>query len=437
MVSKKIELFENKVAVIGLGYVGLPLAIELASHFKVVGFDIDDARIAQLKSGVDITNECNVQHIHQVNNLYITNSSADLKDAQIYIITVPTPIDKFKNPDLTNLLQATKMVGKLLNNGDIVIYESTVFPGATEEICVPCLEEFSGLSYENSNQLNDKGVFCVGYSPERVNPGDSKRRLTDIVKVVSGSSKQACELINKLYSSIISAGTHEASSIKVAEAAKIIENIQRDVNIALINELTILFDKMDIDTREVLDAANTKWNFLNFSPGLVGGHCIGVDPYYLTHKAQEYGSHPELITAGRRVNDKMYKFVSEKIIRDMVSKRIPIANANVLVLGATFKENCPDTRNSKVVDLIDELSFYVNSITIFDPVLRFDEAPASIKRYLSQNPEEQFFDCIVLAVPHGCFLDKGVVWIRNFGNKNHILFDMKYALEPNASDSQL
>lgn len=342
---------ESKIALIGLGYVGLPLAVEFGKKFETVGFDVNQARVKELIEGKDSTLEVEPEELSQVPKLTYTTNPADIRDCNIYIVTVPTPIDDHKRPDLTPLIKASGMLGKLIKNGDIVIYESTVYPGATEEICVPILEEKSGLTYitiENSNQVIE-GFHC-GYSPERINPGDKTHNVKTIKKVTSGSTPEIADKVDALYQSIITAGTHKASSIKVAEAAKVIENVQRDVNIALINELSLIFNKLNIDTEEVLKAAGTKWNFLPFRPGLVGGHCIGVDPYYLTHKAEEVGFHPEIILAGRRLNDRMGSYVADQVIQLMTKKRIHVVDSNILIMGLTFKENCPDLRNTRVVD---------------------------------------------------------------------------------------
>ena len=357
----------TKISIIGLGYVGLPLAIEFSKKYKVTGFDINDQRIKELKSGHDRTLEVNSNDLENLENLNFTSDILDAKDSDFHIIGVPTPVDKNNTPDFSNLINASETIGSILKAGDIVIYESTVYQGATEDICIPCLEKQSGL------KLNSD--FYVGYSPERINPGDKNHRLTDIVKVTSGSTPESALLINDLYKSIITAGTHMASSIKVAEAAKVIENTQRDVNIGLINELATIFEKLSIDTEEVLNAAGTKWNFLPFKPGLVGGHCIGVDPYYLSYKAQAVGYEPEMILAGRRINDGMSKYISNQINNIMKSKDININNSNILVMGITFKEDCPDTRNTKVFDLIKELTYKGASVKTYDPWVNKDDLP--------------------------------------------------------------
>ena len=347
------------IAVIGLGYVGLPLAVEFGKRRKVVGFDINTTRIAELRSGEDNTLEVNAEELAEAAHLSFTDKPADLADCTTFIVTVPTPIDAYKRPDLTPLLKASETIGKVLKRGDIVIYESTVYPGATEEDCVPVLEKISGLTFNQD--------FYAGYSPERINPADKVHRLPQIVKVTSGSTPETADKVDALYGSIITAGTHKAPSIRVAEAAKVIENTQRDVNIALVNELALIFDKLDIDTQDVLDAAGTKWNFLPFRPGLVGGHCIGVDPYYLTQKAESVGYHPEVVLAGRRINDGMGEYVVSRTVRGMISKDIPVKGARVLVMGLTFKENCPDLRNTRVVDIIEELESYGIKVDVYDP----------------------------------------------------------------------
>ena len=407
----------SKIAVIGLGYVGLPLATEFGKHDPVVGFDINTARINELQNGKDSTLEVSPDELKQAKYLSYSCNIADLKDCDFYIVTVPTPVDEYKTPDLSPLEKASELIGKALNKGDIVVYESTVFPGATEEVCVPILERVSGLKFNHD--------FYAGYSPERINPGDKEHRVTDIKKVTSGSTPAIADLVDAVYKKVIRAGTHKASSIKVAEAAKVIENTQRDVNIALINELSLLFDKLDIDTQEVLDAAGTKWNFLPFRPGLVGGHCIGVDPYYLTYKAQEVGFHAEMITAGRRVNDHMGAHVANRIIRLMLKKQIQVLGANVLVLGLTFKENCPDLRNTKVIDVINELQEMDINVDVYDPWIDKAEAKKEYKLSVLEALPTTGYDAVVLAVSHKEFVQLTQTELKALGKEKSVLFDIK------------
>jgi UDP-N-acetyl-D-galactosamine dehydrogenase len=421
-----------KLAIIGLGYVGLPLAVEFGKYRKVLGFDIDSQRINELESGVDSTLEVELEELKQALFLSYTTNPDTISDCNVYIITVPTPIDEFKRPDLTPLVKASETVGKLLKKGDTVIYESTVYPGATEEDCVPVLEAESGLVF-------NEDFFC-GYSPERINPGDKTHRLTTIKKVTSGSTPNTAKLVDKLYKEIISAGTHRAESIKVAEAAKVIENTQRDLNIALINELAIIFNKLGIDTQAVLEAAGTKWNFLPFRPGLVGGHCIGVDPYYLTHKAQHIGYHPEVILAGRKINDGMGHYVSSQLIKAMIKKRISVAGARVLVMGLAFKENCPDLRNTRVVDIVYELQDYGIEVDVYDPWVNAAEAKEEYKiRPLTELGETQNaqYDAIVLAVAHEQFRQMGSEGLRLMGKENCLIYDLKYLLQSESADIRL
>ena len=392
-ILNKIE--DLKIAVIGLGYVGLPLAVEFGKHRSVVGFDINAKRIEQLKAGVDSTQELEAGELAQATGLAFTSSAADLAEANLYIVTVPTPIDANKRPDLTPLISASELLGAVLKPGDIVVYESTVYPGCTEEDCVPVLERVSGLRFNHD--------FYAGYSPERINPGDKEHRVTTIQKVTSGSTPEVADLVDAVYASIVVAGTHKASSIKVAEAAKVIENTQRDVNIALINELAMIFNKMDIDTMAVLEAAGTKWNFLPFRPGLVGGHCIGVDPYYLTHKAQAIGHHPEMILAGRRINDGMAEYVAGRLIKKMISTGIHIHESKVLVMGLTFKENCPDLRNTKVIDVIRELESYGVGVDVHDPWVDPEEALEHLGVSMVETPKEGVYDAVFVPVLHECF----------------------------------
>ena len=423
------DLSEVKLAIIGLGYVGLPLAVEFGKKYPTLGFDINKARIAELQSGIDSTLEVSAEELAETKALSYSCTVDDLKSCNVYIVTVPTPIDEHKQPDLTPLIKASEMLGKVISKGDTVIYESTVYPGATEESCIPVVEQFSGLTFNKD--------FFAGYSPERINPGDKEHRVINILKVTSGSTPEIAEFVDQLYLSIIIAGTHKASSIKVAEAAKVIENTQRDVNIALINELSIIFNKLDIDTLEVLEAAGTKWNFLPFRPGLVGGHCIGVDPYYLTHKAQSVGYHPEMILAGRRLNDGMGAYVVSQLVKNMLKNRIQVEDANVLVMGLTFKENCPDLRNTKVVDIVSELKEYNINVDITDPWCSTEEAEHEYGLSLNQQPEAGSYDAIILAVSHDEFKKLGAENIRKLGKKNHVLYDLKYLLPKDAVDMRL
>jgi UDP-N-acetyl-D-galactosamine dehydrogenase len=416
----------HKIAIIGLGYVGLPLAQAFSGKYKVIGYDIALSRIQELRSGVDRTLELTNNQVKEAiaNGMEFTNQLDDIKDCNIYIVTVPTPIDKHKKPDLTPLLKASESIGKVLKKGDIVIYESTVYPGATEEDCVPILERVSGLKF-------NEDFFC-GYSPERINPGDKEHTVTKILKVTSGSTPQIADIVDELYASIITAGTHKAPTIKVAEAAKVIENTQRDLNIAFVNELAVIFNKMGIDTNAVLEAAGTKWNFLPFKPGLVGGHCIGVDPYYLTHKAQEIGHNPEIILAGRRLNDNMGIFVANQVVKLMIKKGKRIEGAKALVLGITFKENCPDIRNSKVIDVINELNDFGIVVDVYDPWADSKEVKAEYGIDLIDNSalNIQEYDSIILAVAHDEFKDLDIQT-----NDNQVVYDIKGILKE--SDGRL
>lgn len=423
------SLAEIKLAVIGLGYVGLPLAVEFGKKRSVVGFDINQARISALQAGCDSTLEVSAEELTQSVGLTFSASMEDLKACNFFIVTVPTPIDEHKRPDLTPLIKASETIGKVLKAGDVVVYESTVYPGATEEDCVPVLERVSGLKFNVD--------FFAGYSPERINPGDKEHRVTTIKKITAGSTPVVAEKIDQLYNEIITVGTHKASSIKVAEAAKVIENTQRDLNIALINELAIIFNRMDIDTESVLQAAGTKWNFLPFRPGLVGGHCIGVDPYYLTHKAQSIGYHPEIILAGRRLNDSMGAYVVSQIVKALIKRRIHVEGARVLVMGLTFKENCPDLRNTKVIDIINELKDYNITADVFDPWIDAAEAEHEYGIKPVSQPASQHYDGIILAVAHKQFREMGVQAIRAFGKPEHVLYDLKYILPKQASDIRL
>ena len=418
-----------EIAIIGLGYVGLPLAVEFGKKYRTIGFDVNKERINKLNKGIDKTLEITAKEITNSKNLSFTSNHDDIKNSNIFIITVPTPINQFKEPDLKPLISASKIVGLALKTGDIVIYESTVYPGATEEDCVPVLEKNSGLTLNKD--------FYVGYSPERINPGDKDRKVTNIVKVTSGSDEYSAKLIDALYKSIISAGTYLAPSIKVAEAAKVIENTQRDVNIALINELSILFNKLDIDTNDVLKAAGTKWNFLKFNPGLVGGHCIGVDPYYLTHKAEKIGYTPEIILSGRRLNDSMSLYISSELTKLMSKNDIPINNSNVLVMGFSFKENCPDHRNTKVIDTINSLIDYGAKVDCYDPWVDKDSVYKDYKIKLIDEPKNKTYDSILLAVGHSCFKKEGVESIRAFGKDKHVFYDLKSIFPLNDSDGRL
>lgn len=419
---------DTRIALIGLGYVGLPLAVEFGKTFDTVGFDINAARIAELRQGRDSTLEVEPELLAEATRLSFTDRLDDIADCNVYIVTVPTPIDGARRPDLTPLIKASEALGKVLKAGDVVIYESTVYPGCTEEVCVPILERVSGLSFNRD--------FFAGYSPERINPGDKAHRVTNILKVTSGSTPQIAEFVDALYRRIITAGTHKASSIKVAEAAKVIENTQRDLNIALVNDLAILFNKLGIDTLEVLEAAGTKWNFLPFRPGLVGGHCISVDPYYLTHKAQEVGHHPDVILAGRRTNDGMGGYVADQTIKLMVRKGINPVGARILVLGLAFKENCPDLRNTRVVDIIQALRSYNAQVDIHDPWVDADEARHEYGLELTQ-PQAAHYDALVIAVGHDQFRALGSEGIRALGKPEAVVYDVKYVLPRDAVDGRL
>ena len=424
-----LKLESIKLAVIGLGYVGLPLAVEFGRRRRVVGFDISQRRIDELKAGKDSTLETTQEELVAAEHLSYTTNLDDLRGCNCYIVTVPTPIDEHKRPDLTPLIKASETVGKVLKRGDIVIYESTVYPGCTEEDCVPVLKKNSGLKFNLD--------FYCGYSPERINPGDKEHRVTSIKKVTSGSTPEIADLVDELYNEIITVGTHKAESIKVAEAAKVIENTQRDLNIALINELAIIFNKMDIDTEAVLKAAGSKWNFLPFRPGLVGGHCIGVDPYYLTHKAQAIGYHPEIILAGRRLNDSMGTYVVAQLIKAMTKKRIQVEGARVLVMGLTFKENCPDLRNTRVVDIVTELKDYNCDVDVYDPWVSVEEARHEYGIAPIAKPISGSYDAIILAVAHQQFKEVGAAAIRALGKSVSVLYDLKYVLVKQDSDIRL
>lgn len=424
-----LDIKKIQVGLVGLGYVGLPLAVELGKHFPTIGFDINRGRIKELESGHDSTLEVSKEELAEAGSLRYSAQASDLAACNFYIVTVPTPIDVFKRPDLTPLIKASETLGKVLKKGDVVVYESTVYPGATEEVCVPIMERGSGLTYNVD--------FFAGYSPERINPGDKEHRVTNILKVTSGSTPAVADYVDKVYRTIIKAGTHKASSIRVAEAAKVIENTQRDVNIALINELALIFNKLGIDTLEVLEAAGTKWNFLPFRPGLVGGHCIGVDPYYLTHKAQEIGYHPAIILAGRRINDGMGSHVVQRIVKLMTKRRMHVADANILVMGLTFKENCPDLRNTRVVDIINEFKDYNANVDVYDPWA----SPAEAMHEYGIQPvlklEKGKYAAIVIAVGHRQFLSMGIEEIRALGHKNTVIFDTKALFPRDLIDDRL
>jgi UDP-N-acetyl-D-galactosamine dehydrogenase len=425
-----MQALENvRIAIVGLGYVGLPLAVEFGKRFKTTGFDINEARIDQLRSGLDHTLEVSTEELSGARDLGYTSRIEDTADCNVYVVTVPTPVDSAKRPEFTPLVRASESVGKVLRPGNVVIYESTVYPGATEEVCVPILERVSGLKY-------NVDFFC-GYSPERINPGDKQHRLTTIRKVTSGSTPEVADFVDRLYGSIVTAGTHKASSIRVAEAAKVIENTQRDVNIALINELALIFNRLGIDTLEVLEAAGSKWNFLPFRPGLVGGHCIGVDPYYLTHKAQEIGYHPEVILAGRRINDGMGPYVAEQVVRLMARANISLVGARVLVLGLTFKENCPDLRNTRVTDIVAALQHFNVRVEVHDPWVDAAEAKREYGLSLVPRPEAGAYDAIILAVSHRQFAELGAAGIRAFGRPGAILYDVKSILPRDSVDGRL
>lgn len=424
-----MRLKDLKLAIIGLGYVGLPLAVEFGRKRSVVGFDINQKRIDELKSGVDSTLETSSEDLVAAKGLRFTTSVDDLGGCNFFIITVPTPIDEYKRPNLAPLISASEIVGNALKNGSVVVYESTVYPGCTEEDCVPILEKHSGL------KLNH-GFYC-GYSPERINPGDREHRVATIKKVTAGSTPEIANLVDDLYNEIIIAGTHKAESIKVAEAAKVIENTQRDLNIALINELALIFNKMGIDTEAVLRAAGSKWNFLSFRPGLVGGHCIGVDPYYLTHKAQAIGYHPEIILAGRRLNDGMGVYVAGQLIKAMTKKRIQVEGARVLVMGLSFKENCPDIRNTRVIDIVEELVEYNCNVEVYDPWVSAEEVKNEYGINLIAEPNTHSYDAIIITVAHAKFKEMGSVAIRALCKQNSVLYDLKYILHPNEADLRL
>lgn len=423
------KLSDITLGIIGLGYVGLPLAVEFGKKIKTIGFDINSPRIKELKNGFDSTLEVEKELLLEASLLNYTSDVNDLKQCDVYIVTVPTPVDKHKTPDLTPLVKASEMLGAVVSKNDVVIYESTVYPGATEETCIPEIERVSGLKFNSD--------FFAGYSPERINPGDKEHRVTTILKVTSGSNEEIADFVDNLYASIITAGTHKASSIKVAEASKVIENVQRDVNIALVNEFALIFERVGIDTEEVLKASGTKWNFLPFRPGLVGGHCIGVDPYYLTHKAQELGYNPEIIQASRRVNDGMGEYIVSQVLKLMLKKRIHINNSNFLILGLAFKENCPDLRNTRVVDIIEEFDQYGANIDIYDPWVDKEEAKTEYGVSLISKLENNKYDGILIAVAHNEFVELGAKNIHLLGKETHVLYDAKYILPVNEVDGRL
>lgn len=417
------------ICIIGLGYVGLPLAVEFGKKVKTIGFDINQARINALRDGVDHTLELDSHELAEAAQLTYTTSEADIKGADVYIVTVPTPINDSKQPDLTPLEKASALLARVISKNAIVVFESTVYPGCTEEICVPIIEQGSGLAFNKD--------FYAGYSPERINPGDKQHRVHNITKITSGSTPEVAEYVDQLYRKIVVVGTHKASSIKVAEAAKVIENTQRDINIALINELALIFKRLNIDTLEVLEAAGTKWNFLPFRPGLVGGHCISVDPYYLTHKAQQVGYNPEVILAGRRINDNMGNFIADSVVKMMTQRKTHVVDSNILIMGLTFKENCPDLRNTRVIDIINELKTYHANVSVFDPWADKAEAQHEYGLDLIDSPQAGAYDAIILCVGHEKFRSMGVEAIRKLGTPNHVLFDVKHILPKEAVDARL
>jgi UDP-N-acetyl-D-galactosamine dehydrogenase len=424
-----VNLEQIKLGIIGLGYVGLPLAVEFGKKRLAVGFDVNPKRIAELRSGIDATLEVDATELTQADQLTFSTNLEDLRACNCFIVTVPTPIDEHKRPDLTPLIKASQTIGQVLKLGDIVIYESTVYPGCTEEDCIPILEKVSGLKFNQD--------FFAGYSPERINPGDKEHRITNIKKVTSGSTPEVANLIDALYNQIIVVGTHKAPSIRVAEAAKVIENTQRDLNIALINELALIFNRMGIDTEAVLQAAGSKWNFLPFRPGLVGGHCIGVDPYYLTHKAQSLGYHPEVILAGRRLNDGMGAYIASQLVKAMTKKSIQVNGARILIMGLAFKENCPDVRNTKIIDIYRELLEFNCEVEIYDPWVNSEEALQEYSAQILPELSGQKYDGIILAVAHQQFKEMGIEQIRSFGKSKHVLYDLKYIFSVDQSDFRL
>lgn len=424
-----LSIADLKIAVIGLGYVGLPLAVEFGKKVPVVGFDIYQKRIDELRNGQDHTLEVSPEELKQAIHLSYSANLEDLKNCNFFIVTVPTPIDEFKQPDLTPLVKASTSIGKVLKKGDVVVYESTVYPGATEETCIPVLEQVSNLKFNQD--------FFAGYSPERINPGDKLHRVTNILKVTSGSTPEVADFVDAVYQLIVTAGTHKAPSIKVAEAAKVIENTQRDVNIALINELAVIFNKLGIDTEAVLQAAGTKWNFLPFRPGLVGEHCIGVDPYYLTHKAQSLGLHPEIILAARRLNDRMGEYVATQLIKEMVKQRIQVVGSKILVMGLSFKENCPDIRNTKIIDMVQALKEYDLDLDIYDPWVDIEEAKHEYGLTPITQLKNNHYDAVILAVAHDEFKNMSLVDFQALSKENYVLYDLKYILDAQESDLRL
>ncbi len=423
------DLADVRLAVVGLGYVGLPLAVEFGRTYATTGFDINEVRVAELRQRHDLTLEVSPEELAAATKLVFTTDLSDIAQCNVYIVTVPTPIDAYKRPDMAALRAASKSIGQVIKRGDVVIYESTVYPGATEEVCLPIIEQTSGLRFNTD--------FFAGYSPERINPGDKSHRLTTIMKVTSGSTPDAADFVDRLYASIIKAGTHRASSIRVAEAAKVIENTQRDLNIALINELSLIFERLGIDTEEVLQAAGTKWNFQPFRPGLVGGHCIGVDPYYLTFKAQEIGYHPEIILAGRRINDAMGEHVVERVVRLMTQQKIHVVDSNVLILGLAFKENCTDIRNTRVVDLVQELKRYRANVDVHDPWVYADEAHHEYGIAMIDSLQQNHYDAIILAVAHDQYRAMGIDVIRKFGKDDCVIFDVKHLFPKHTTAGRL
>ena len=427
--SNTNSIQNTNICIFGLGYVGLPLAVEFGKKISTIGYDINANRIQKLKAGIDDTHEVDPEDLKSSNFLKLSSNIADVSMCNLYIVTVPTPVDLYNRPNLQPLFDSTKEIGKILNIGDIVIYESTVYPGATEDDCVPILEKNSGLKFNKD--------FFVGYSPERINPGDRMHRLPSITKIISGSTPKVTEFIDKIYSLIITAGTYKAPSIKVAEASKVIENTQRDLNIALINELAIIFEKLEIDTASVLDAASTKWNFLNFKPGLVGGHCIGVDPYYLTHKAESVGYHPELILAGRRINDSMASHAAKIMLKLMLKKTIEIIGSRILIMGLTFKENCPDLRNTKVIDLINELNDFGVKVDVHDPICSPEQAKNEYNIEIKKEIPKEHYDGVIICVAHNEFKNYGISFIKSLCKKSHVIYDLKYIFSKSECDARL
>lgn len=423
------KLEDCRIGIIGLGYVGLPLAVEFGKKYQTLGFDINKKRVSELREGNDLTLECSEIELKEATLLQYSSQKEELEKCNFYIVTVPTPIDDYKQPDLTPLIKASETLGQIIKKNDVIVYESTVYPGATEEVCIPVIEKVSGLKFNKD--------FYAGYSPERINPGDKEHRVTSIKKVTSGSTEAVAHYIDSVYSSIITAGTYKASSIKVAEAAKVIENTQRDLNIALINELAVIFNKLNIDTEEVLKAAGTKWNFLPFRPGLVGGHCIGVDPYYLTHKAQSIGYHPEVILAGRRINDTMSKYIASQLVKAMIKKRVQVDGANILIMGLTFKENCPDLRNTKVVDIVSELKDYNVNVVIYDPWVQPEVARQEYNINVVSDIPTDKYEAVIFAVAHSQFKSLSDETVKSLVIENGVIYDLKYIINPEIADIRL